>query len=467
MRKEWLIYGGMWTAAVAAVGVVYFAQEGDGPDRTARDGDDATVRLASDGNADLPRREPTLTQRDRTAELPRMHRNDTRHTGRSRFLGPARAERYWTFETGHHVVGQAVIGRDGTVFVGSRDRHVYALSPSGGSARWRRDLGGDVYSSPALFTADDGTELLYVGSDSNYFFVLDADDGDVRVHLRTDGDVDTGIVVADDGTAYFGAGAELWAVAPDGTVRFRFRANDKIFSSPSLDDDGTVYVGSQDDHLYAITPDGQLRWSFTARNDIDSGPVVGDDGTIYCASDDHRVYALDRNGELRWQADVGGYVRTPVSLGLDGNVLVPVFGPHARLVSLDAQTGEEQWYFSVTRSQANELGVGSSPVVDRDGNIYFGTDDDYVYAIDRHGDMRWIYQSGGNVDADPVLAADGVMIVGSDDHLVHALRADPPFTGDAGIVLEDDAGPSDDAAIDAPAADDAGSADEPVVDESP
>jgi outer membrane protein assembly factor BamB len=283
-----------------------------------------------------------------------------------------------------------------------------------------------------------------VGSDANFFFVLDAHDGAVRVHLRCDGDVDTGIAVGSDGTAYFGAGQELWAVTPDGTVRFRFRANDKIFSSPAIDDDGTIYVGAQDDHLYALTPEGQLRWSYTARNDLDSGPVVGDDGTVYVASDDHRVYALDRNGQLRWQADVGGYVRTPVGLGLDGNVLVPVFGPHARLVSLDAQTGEEQWTFSVSRSEANELGVGSSPLVDRDGNIYFGADDDYLYAIDRRGDMRWIYQTGGNVDSDPILAADGVLIVGSDDGSVHALRADPPFRGDAGITLEDDAGaPSD------------------------
>jgi outer membrane protein assembly factor BamB len=445
MRKEHLIYGGMWAVAIVAVGGLWITQESGTRDTTARDGDDATVRLATDGpTPGLSRREPQASQRDETAEVPRMHRGDTRHTGRSRFLGPARAERYWAYETGNHVVGQAVVGRDGTLYVGSRDRHVYALSASGGSVVWQRDLGGDVYSSPALHTDGEGRELLYVGSDSNYFFVLDAASGDVRVHLRTDGDVDTGIVVGDDGTAYFGAGQELWAVAPDGTVRFRFRANDKIFSSPSLDDDGTLYVGSQDDHLYAITPEGQLRWSFTARNDIDSGPVVGDDGTIYFGSDDHRVYALDRNGELRWQADVGGYVRTPVALGLDGNVLVPVFGPHARLVSLDAQTGEEQWYFSVSRSQANELGVGSSPVVDRDGNIYFGADDDYLYALDRRGGMRWIYQTRGNVDADPILATEGVLVIGSDDHFVHALRADPPFTGDAGIAIEaDDAAPAE------------------------
>jgi len=445
MRREWLIYGGMWTAAIVAMIAIYILQEGDRPDTTARDGDDATVRLASDGPAGLPARDATAAQDTTVAGAPTQHRGDRRHTGRSGFLGPLRAERTWAAETGSHVVGQAVIGRDGTAYVGSRDHHVYALDPAAGAVRWRRDLGGDIYSTPAVVTDAAGDELLYVGSDSNFFFILEAASGDVRVSLRTDGDVDTGIAVAEAGTTDFRAGQDMWAVAMDGTVRFRFRAADKIFSSPSIDDDGTVYVGSQDDHLYAITPEGQLRWSFTARNDIDSGPVVGDDGTIYCASDDHRVYALDRNGELRWEADVGGYVRTPVALGLDGNVLVPVFGPHARLVSLDAATGREQWHFSVTRSQANELGVGSSPVVDRDGNIYFGADDDYLYAIDRHGEMRWIYPTGGNVDADPILSQDGVLIVGSDDHHVHALRADPPFTGDAGFGEPDDAAtdPSD------------------------
>jgi outer membrane protein assembly factor BamB len=317
------------------------------------------------------------------------------------------------------VVGQPVVGEDGTVYVGSRDHFVYALTPTGG-LRWRRDLGSDVYSSPALHEG-----LLYVGSDANFFFVLEASTGEVRVHLRTEGDVDTGIAVGEDGTAYFGAGQELWAVAADGTVRFRFRANDKIFSAPALDDDGTIYVGSQDDHLYALAPDGTLRWSYQARNDVDSGPVIGDDGTIYFGSDDHYVYALDRNGALRWRTDVGGYVRTPVALGLDDNVLVPVFGPRPRVVSLDARTGQAQWTFAVGRTTSNEQGVGSSPLVDRDGNIYFGADDDYLYAIDRQGRLRWIYPTGGNVDGDPALASDGTLLVGSDDRALHALRAAP------------------------------------------
>jgi outer membrane protein assembly factor BamB len=436
MRKEWLIYGGMWTAAIVAMVAIYFSQETGRPTSVSAAGDGAPVRSAQEGPAGLPPREATSAQAPFPEGPPRQYRGGPRHTGRSSFAGPGRAERYWAFETQGHVVGQPAVGDDGTVYVGSRDHHVYALTPTGGVV-WRRDLGADVYASPAIHGG-----RLYVGSDANFFFILDAHTGDVIVHLRTEGDVDTGIAVGSDGTAYFGAGPELWAVAQDGTVRFRFVAEDKIFSAPALDDDGTIYVGTQDDHLYALTPEGQLRWSFQARNDIDSGPVVGDDGTVYFGSDDHFVYALDRNGQRLWSADVGGYVRTPVALGLDGNVLVPVFGPHARLVSLDARTGEEQWEFSVSRTDSNELGVGSSPLVDRDGNIYFGADDDYLYAIDRRGRMRWIYPTEGNVDGDPVLAADGTLLVGSDDRHLHALRADPAASAetDAGGSPED-AGP--------------------------
>lgn len=435
MRRERLVLSAMWSAALLAVLGIYLAEERGRDDGRSRDASGAVLRLAADGpNSSLASRTPVAPQEPTVRGRPQLHRIDRRHTGRSAFRGPVRAEVYWTRSTGGPIVGQAVVGRDGTVFVGSRDHHVYALHGSSGAVRWRRNLGGEVYSSPALVETDDGRELLYVGSDADLFFVLDASNGEVVVRVRTEGDVDTGIAVGDDATAYFGAGTDLWAVRPDGEVAFRFRTGDKVFSSPAIDDDGTIYVGSQDDHLYALTPRGELRWSFRARNDVDSGPVVGDDGTIFFGSDDRRVYALDRNGRLRWQADVGGYVRSPVALGLDGNVLVPVFGPHARLVSLDAASGREQWHFSVARTSGNELGVGSSPVVDRDGNIYFGADDDYLYAIDRRGGLRWAYATGGNVDADPVLAADGVLLVGSDDRALHALRADPPFDGDAAIA---------------------------------
>jgi outer membrane protein assembly factor BamB len=417
--NQYLAFGGMWLAAIALVGVIYSMQEGGRSAHLTRSTDEAPVFDVDDEHPETPARGATATQRPIAVGPPGQHRGDRRHTGRSPYAGPGRPGVFWQYESGHHVVGQAVVDDAGNAYFGSRDDNVYSVSRTGG-LRWQRDLGADIYSTPAL----DGQGHLFVGADSDFFFCLDAETGEVLWNLRAEDDVDTGIAIGPDGTLYFGAGQELWAVAPDGTTRWRFGVRVKIFSTPAVEDDGTIYVGAQDDHLYAIAPDGHLRWRFETPDDIDSSPVVGDDGTVYFGSDDRRVYALDRDGHELWRSDVGGYVRAPVALGSQGDLIVPVFGPNARITSLDRATGVARWSFGISL-EATDAGVGAGPVVDRDGNIYFGGDDDFVYAIDRVGRLRWIFETQGNVDGDPVITADGTLLVGSDDHHMYALRGDP------------------------------------------
>ena len=136
----------------------------------------------------------TLTEAAIPEGPPTEYRGDRRHTGRSPFVGPSRPGVFWETETRHHVVGQAVVDRDGNAYFGSRDHFFYSVSRTGG-LRWRRDLGGDIYASPAL----DGNGHVYIGSDSNFFFCLDAATGEVvsaedlgggDVHTRLSGVAD-------------------------------------------------------------------------------------------------------------------------------------------------------------------------------------------------------------------------------------------------------------------------------------
>ena len=56
---------------------------------------------------------------------------------------------------------------DGIVYVGSNDRHIYALEASGGALIWRYETGDQVDSSPLVA---DG--IVYVGSRDQHAYAL-------------------------------------------------------------------------------------------------------------------------------------------------------------------------------------------------------------------------------------------------------------------------------------------------------
>ena len=70
--------------------------------------------------------------------------------------------------------------------------------------------------------------------------------------------------------------------------------------------------------------------------------------------------------------------------------------------------------------------VWSSPAVDAAGNVYIGSDDGSLYAINATGDsVLWKYTTGGHVRSSPALSADGsVVYVGSMDGYVYAVATD-------------------------------------------
>ncbi len=68
--------------------------------------------------------------------------------------------------------------------------------------------------------------------------------------------------------------------------------------------------------------------------------------------------------------------------------------------------------------------VLSSSAIDDDGTIYFGCNDDYVYALNADGTLQWRYQTGGEVWSSPAIASDGTVYAGSKDAYVYALNTD-------------------------------------------
>lgn len=424
-RRRWII-AGMWIAALAAIAVIYVVLEPPPEDSLTVDPGDAPLFLADRDRASRASRLDLPVGEDEAS--PRFYRGGRRHTARSPFRGPAHAHRAWRYASGARVTAQAVVGDDGTIYVGNHQEEMHAIT-SAGERRWMRPSFGPVWSAAAVLD-----DALYFGSDADAFFAMGLADGATRWRAHVEGDADSAVSTAPDGSLRFTAGHDLHAVGSDGALRWRFRARGLfMLSTPAVDEDGTTYVGSLDDRVYAVAADGRMRWAYETGGDVSSSPVIGDDGTIYFGSDDQNVYALTRDGTLRWRKALGGYVRAPVALGRDGSVIAGVYGPQPRLVALDGASGDLRWYFPVGVDESAERGIASGALVDVDGNVYFGAQDDYVYSLTSEGRLRWIFGVGADVDAAPILARDGLLVVGCDDGFVYAID-DAPDASDAGAL---------------------------------
>lgn len=78
-----------------------------------------------------------------------MFRHDLQHTGRSASVGIQKSELKWIFQTGGPVTSSPAIGKDGTIYFGSKDKKLYAISRNG-KLKWAFETQNEVDSSPAI-----------------------------------------------------------------------------------------------------------------------------------------------------------------------------------------------------------------------------------------------------------------------------------------------------------------------------
>jgi outer membrane protein assembly factor BamB len=171
-----------------------------------------------------------------------------------------------TFYDGHLVDSSPATGADGTIYFGTDPYGAYGHDPipvntnfwavnPDGSLKWSFDTGDGVESSPAI--GPDGT--IYFGSyDGHLYAVTDAgDQGILQWAFPTNDAIDGSPTVDGDGTIYFGSrDATVYALYPDGGVKWTFPTAGGIECSPTIDDRGYLYVGSFDGHLYALGTGG-------------------------------------------------------------------------------------------------------------------------------------------------------------------------------------------------------------------
>ena len=286
-----------------------------------------------------------------------------------------------------------------------------------------------------------------------------------------------------------------------GVLQWRYLAGDNTYS-PIVGLDSSVYVISRNDisknYLYSIAPPsdnsqyGVLLWSYPNDEhspDIVASPALASDGSIYLGTESTSVNAgwasgffdAVKNGGRQWYYSFNGentdyqYYASP-SVSASGRIYVEcTCGFVNGLYAIDppdsgGSRASDAWFYESDSSLVYSPAVGdsiyigssdsnlnaisggslkwqyqidseisSSPTIDTDGNIYFGSSDGYLYAVappeddGKIGVLLWRYQTESRVYG-PTIGADGVVYVGNSNGYLHAISS-PEDDSKIGVLL--------------------------------
>lgn len=341
-----------------------------------------------------------------------MFHHDVRHTGRSQYgkSGNWFMEK-WKTDIGGMVYSSPAIDKDGIIYIGSYDRYLIAVYPNG-TEKWRFKTEEGIQSSPAI--AEDGT--IYVGSNDGYLYAINPN-GTMKWKYATGDWVVSSPTISTDGMIYFGSyDNNIYALYPNGTLKWAYKTDYVVYPSPAIGEDGTVYCGSHDGNMYAIyTSNGSLKWKYSTGVWCGGkGATVSDDGIIYFgtvagAYEGAYLYALNPNGILKWRLPLGSNVVSSPAIAEDGTIYVAAYKPTwgYNFYSISPE-GSVNW-----RYESDAEAMSASPVIDKYGIIYIGDWDGVFYAFNSDGTIKWKYQTLNKIFPSAAIAEDGTIYVGA------------------------------------------------------
>ncbi|PRQ03598.1 Serine/threonine-protein kinase AfsK [Enhygromyxa salina] len=352
-----------------------------------------------------PTDEPVAARDEAPAPKPSAGQDETwfrggpGHAGASAAVGPtSEPAPAWVAELGAVVFATPTLaeGPKGlTAYVGTHAGRFVGVVVAGdraGELGLDLDLGGRIWATAAARGA--GEELrLYVGNDDDTLFALApaADGADNQIAWRK----------------RLGNCENTRSPGPEG-------ARCDVDGGPTLAPNGDLLVGA--DGVYRLSAEGEIRWHWPSAEQeerpkhVFSTPVLTADGRVYFGGQDGFVTALSaETGEQQWQYTVRADVDGSGVIGPDGALFIGA--DDGRIYALRSD-GSLRWSFVVQRDIRSSLGIAP------DGTVYATSFDGNLYSLAPSGEVNWVLPTGGVIHSSPVVDADGTVFFGSqDDHL--------------------------------------------------
>ena len=286
----------------------------------------------------------------------------------------------WTISDKANIISTPAVA-EGKVVVGNQNGTIGCYNLLTGKSLWKYQTAGSIFSTPAI-----AKSKVVVGSGDGSVYCLDLKTGKLNWQYKTDASV-LGCPLISGDTIFIGgsdhsflaltllAGKQIW----------KYSGLEGPVVSLPLQYQGKIIFGAWDRNLYALDQTtGVLAWKWNNGSPIRNySPAscipVANDGVVYIMAPDRFVTAIDAsNGQTLWRNNDGG-VRESIGIAASGQF---IYGKSMQDTIVAYHTSREK------QSAAWKMHVGfgyehvPSMLIERNGQLYFGTRNGVVYCID-------------------------------------------------------------------------------------
>jgi len=365
-----------------------------------------------------------------------------------------------------HGAGDAIhstpaVDHRGWVYYGSLDSHFYAvdenLVPS-----WHTQVDSPIEGSPAIgnrgrvyvisqqgnlycFNPETGGVVWDFSPEESWDNLKDDEDFQIDYYTRILSDdfavISPSPVIGKDNTIYFGwLDGNLYAVNPEtGEEKWRFNKNTgPILASPVISSNDVIYFGDLDGRFHAVVDLGDK--AKRHGKIYEAGPVaaraaIDGNGNVYFGdlSQDGVLHCLAPDCTLKWKKETFYQLwRSPV-IDRDNNAIF-------------ASDDQQVWNFDPAKKTLEALlkipggswAQSISPTLARDGSIFLGCTNDSFFALSREGDTLWNFMPL-SAEGDPAGITFSSSAILGDGRVFFGTESGILFMVQTGITLDFDA----------------------------
>jgi len=302
--------------------------------------------------------------------------------------GDQNVRKEWEFDTKYTMASSPVIA-DGRVIIGSGDGIIRAISMKTGKEIWQFKTDSPVLSSAAV-----SGKMAIVGSTDSSIYCLNILSGKLNWKVYTNAPVVAVPAIFQD-VVYIGSSDGIFRAIDlkTGTTKWEFSNIVGFVETQPLVFEGHVIFGAWDGCLYALNAQtGEIDWKWQdGRPGVLYSPAacipVASGDKVYIAAPDRFLSCIDiKSGKTLWRSK-RFQVRENVGISEDGaTIFARTIQDSVLAIDGNSPTMKIRWATSADYG----YDIDPSRPVEKDGNIFFGTKDGFVCAMDAEtGIVLW------------------------------------------------------------------------------